>query len=159
MDGQVMTKATDETERLEREIGARIDAAVKAADPRTPADIASLIGINLDSLNKDSARKEQHPLCQARANGGNPPPEPKPSARIRQWRAGIDQRSPGGAFEGLGHPSSEAQKLSGIVLKVIDTPEAGDRSQNPRERARLIAKFLTQEFVREHPAGSAGGAQ
>jgi hypothetical protein len=51
-----------------------------------------------------------------------------------------------GAFEGLGHPYPLAQKLAAVVLEVIDTPESGDQSPNPRERARLIAKYLTHNI-------------
>ena len=52
-----------------------------------------------------------------------------------------------GAFEGLGYDLLQTQELVGIVLKVTDTRESGDRSQNPRERARSIAKYLTQQFA------------
>jgi hypothetical protein len=52
-----------------------------------------------------------------------------------------------GAFEGLGRDRIEAQGLSVIVLKVIDTPEPGDQSPNPLEWARVIAKYLVQSVV------------
>jgi transcriptional regulator with XRE-family HTH domain len=43
--------ATYDTERLEKEIGDRIDAAVKA-DSRSDADIAELLGISNGALDK-----------------------------------------------------------------------------------------------------------
>jgi hypothetical protein len=42
---------TSDTERLEKEIGDRIDAAVKA-DPRHCADIADLLGMSVGALDK-----------------------------------------------------------------------------------------------------------
>jgi transcriptional regulator with XRE-family HTH domain len=158
MDGQAMTKATDETERLEKEIGGLIDAAIKA-DPQAPADIAALIGIDLDSLNKIRAGKSNKQYAKLARMAEILRRSPNHLLGFDNGEREVISGALEGAFEGLGHPQPEARELVAIVLKVIDTPEAGDRSQNPRERACLIAKFLIQEFVREHLAGSAGGVQ
>jgi hypothetical protein len=59
--------------------------------------------------------------------------------------SGFENKRLEGACEGLGYPQLAAQALALTVLKVIDTPEVGDQSANPLERARSIAKFLTQQ--------------
>jgi transcriptional regulator with XRE-family HTH domain len=132
---------TDETARLEKEIGGHIDAAVKA-DPRTGADIASLIGITLDALNRIRQGKSTVQYAKLVRMAEILHLSPNQLLGFDGEREVI-KGALEGVFEGLGYPQLEGSVV--IVLKVIDTHESGDRPHDPHERARLIAKFLIQQ--------------
>jgi DNA-binding Xre family transcriptional regulator len=140
---------SDETRRLEREIGARIDAAVKA-DPRVLVKIGQ-IGISeaaLDKIRQGKSTTQFAKLAQLAAALNRTPNE------LLGFNTGERDILTGalqGAFEGLGEDQMRAQALADIVLGVIGTHEAGDPSPNPRERARSIAKYLVQLSVDPPP--------
>lgn len=130
-------------ERLEKEIGDRIDAAVRA-DPRSQVDIAAALGISAGALQKIQEGKSTTQfakLAQLAAVLCRTPNELLGFAVDREVLRGAIE----GACEGLGYPQLAAQGLASTVLTVIETPEVGDQSSNPLERARSIAKFLTQQ--------------
>jgi transcriptional regulator with XRE-family HTH domain len=136
---------TNDTERLEKEIGGRIDAAVKG-DPRTREEIANLLGISAGALQKIQEGKsttQYAKFAQLAAALRRSPNELLgfDSSGDREVLRGAIV----GACEGLGYPQLLAQALAVTVLKVIDTPESGDPSPNPLERARAIAKYLIQQ--------------
>jgi len=131
-------------ERLEKEIGERIDAAVRA-DPRPQAEIATALGLSASALQKIQEGKsttQYAKLAQMAEVLCRTPNELLGFAAVDRevLRGAIE-----GACEGLGYPQLAAQALALTVLKVIETPEVGDQSSNPLERARSIAKFLTQQ--------------
>lgn len=137
-------------ERLEKEIGERIDAAVKA-DPRERDEIAAELGITESALQKIQEGKSTTQfakLAQLADILCRTPNELLGFAAVDReiLRGAIE-----GACEGFGHPQIEAQVLASTVLTVIETPEVGGQSSNPLERARSIAKFLTQQSSESRP--------
>jgi transcriptional regulator with XRE-family HTH domain len=140
-----MTSA-DDIERLEREIGERIDAAVRA-DPRSQVAIAAALGLTAGALQKiqDGKSTTQFAkLAQLAAVLHKSPNELLGlDGRQREALTGALQ----GAFEGLGYDPPGAQELAAIVLKVICTHESDGRSPSPQEPSLVIAKFLAQQFV------------
>jgi transcriptional regulator with XRE-family HTH domain len=136
---------TEDISRLEKEIGARIDAAVKA-DPRSRDTIAAALGITAGALQKIQEGKSttQYAKFAQMATILHRTPNELlgfPATADRDLLRGAIE----GACEGFGYPRLAAQALAVIVLRVIETPEVGDQSTNPLERARSIAKFLTQQ--------------
>jgi transcriptional regulator with XRE-family HTH domain len=139
--------AMTETERLEKEIGDRIDAAVKA-DPRQREEIAAALGMTPGALQKiqDGKSTTQFAKLAHLATVLRRSPNELLGLDDTGDRA-VLRGAIEGACEGAGYPQKVAQALALVVLKVIDTPEAGDPSPNPLERAHAIAKFLTQQSV------------
>lgn len=137
---------TDDTEILEKEIGARIDAAVKA-DSRGSEVIASLIGITdgaLDKIRQGKSTTQYAKLAQLAATLRR---SPNQLLGFDNNEREILRGALEGVFEGLGHDQMKAQARVVTVLEVLDTHEVGDPSPNPLERARAIAKYLTQQAV------------
>ena len=136
----------DETKRLEKAIGDRIDAAVKA-DPRTREQIANTLGMSAGALQKIQEGKSTTQFAKLAQLASVLHRSPNEllgfdDASNREVLRGAIE----GAFEGVGYPNSAAQELAVIVLKVFDTPEVGDPSNKPLERARAIAKYLAQQW-------------
>jgi transcriptional regulator with XRE-family HTH domain len=134
----------DETKRLEKAIGDRVDAAVKA-DPRGREGIAAALGISAGALQKIQQGKsttQYAKFAQLAAVLHRSPNEllGLDDAGNREVLRGAIE----GACERIGYPQMTAQALAVTVLKVIDTPEVGVPSTNPLERARAIAKYLAQ---------------
>ena len=136
----------DDEPTIQKQIGARIDAAVRA-DPRHFDVIASLIGIKPPALNKMRAGESNKMYAKLAllAKTLNRSPNYLLGFEDTEREALIGALE--GAFEGLGHPLEQAQALAAHVLRVVDTPEPGDRSQDPRARARSIAKFLILQAI------------
>jgi hypothetical protein len=102
--------STDETKRLEKEIGNRIDAAVKA-DPRNCADIARLIGIKLDSLNKIRAGKSTTQYAKLVRMAELLHLSPNQLLGFNNGEREVLTGALEGVFEGLGYPQDDAQEF------------------------------------------------
>jgi transcriptional regulator with XRE-family HTH domain len=135
---------TDNIELLEKAIGDRIDAVVKA-DPRSPMEIAAELGISAGALQKIQEGKSTTQFAKFAQLAAVLHRSPNELLGADDTSREVLRGAIEGAYEGLGYPHLEAQALAVIVIKVIDTPESGDPSPNPLERARSIAKFLTQQ--------------
>jgi transcriptional regulator with XRE-family HTH domain len=137
---------TSDTERLEQEIGDRIDAAVKD-DPRPAADIADLLCMSAGALDKIRQGKSTTQFAKLAQLAEVLRRSPNELLGFEDFGRDVLRGALEGAFEGVGHDQMMAQALAVTVLKVIDTPEYGDPSPNPLERARAIAKYLAQQAV------------
>jgi transcriptional regulator with XRE-family HTH domain len=135
----------DQTRRLEREIGARIDAAVKA-DPRAIGKIAGLgiSGAALDKIRQGKSTTQFAKLAQlAGALGQSPNALLGFESGEREVLIGALE----GTLEGLGQDRIQAQELVQIVLTVIDRNQADDPAATPRGSARSVARFLIRQAV------------
>ncbi len=133
-------------EHLERQIGERIDAAVKA-DPRSPGEIADDLGLTSGALKRIQDGKSTTQFAKLAQLSAVLRRTPNELLGVEDTARDALIGALEGVFEALSHDPIRVQELVGIVLKVTDTREFGDPSPPHRERARLIANFLTRQSV------------
>ena len=133
-------------ERLEKEIGERIAAAIKA-DPRSPEEIAAELDLTPGALKRIQDGKSTTQWAKLAQLAAVLRRTPNELLGVEDTARDALIGALEGVFEALSQDPVRVQELVGIVLKVIDTREFGDPCQPHRERARLIANFLTLQSV------------
>lgn len=137
----------DDLRRKAADIGARIDALVKA-DPRGQAGVAAELEVEIEALKKVQAGKSNRQYAKLARVAAVLRTTPN---HLLGFDGGTERELLRGAIEGaytgLGFPAAEAREFAEVFLRLIDRCEADNLDPPSADRGRILADYLVREFV------------